>query len=344
MFLFLSPHAAQYQVDFENLTKEAEALRRQQLRKQYNLRKKRGVIGSPPPVKGRRHETVQTERYLEELLAHPLERSAECQTDLYLNAVPEPPYIQTKSGVDASTLIGEGDLFDFDVEVEPILDSLINQTAKCALDEVLEEEQLAALQREKERYLAVREAELAELRKLEANEIRSISEKKRRERYQQIANDLETEMQEHMSAAKLLEGYVANLLPDILTRIQTEIATKNANELENVFLPWLSREVAREVGEMVDARDILEEIVGQIMREQATDYERFKAETNFDIQADGDGGSTPRPAWMPIQEPIVTVTSETEVHDNEIRADEDDESTAKSNPNGTSAEADVDPS
>lgn len=286
------------QADYENTTKEAEAHRRQQLRRQYILRKKRGNIGSPPPVKGRRHETIQTERYLEELLSRPIERSAECQTDLYLNPVPEPPYIQPKTGIDASTHIEEGDLFDFDVEVEPILDSLINITVKHALEEVMHEEQMASLRREKERYLALREAEMAELRRLEANEIRLTSEKQRRERFQQIANDLDAELRENVSAAKLLEGYVAQLLPEILETIQQEIANKNANELENIFLPWLAREVAKEVGQMVDARDILVEMVGDIVRQQAAEYSRFKAEAEFNVHVnepiDDDDESTVR--------------------------------------------------
>lgn len=289
------------QADYENTTKEAEAHRRQQLRKQYILRKKRGIIGSPPPVKGRRHETVQTERYLEELLARPIEHSAECQTDLYLNPVPEPPYIPTKNGIDASTHIEEGDLFDFDAEVEPILDSLINLTVKLAMEEVVHEEQMADLRREKERYLAIREAEMAELRRLEANEIRLTSEKQRRERFEKIANDLETELRDNMSAAKLIEGHVAQLLPEILETIQTEIVNKNADELNNIFLPWLAQEVAKEVGQMVDARDILEEIVGDIMRERAAEYSRFKAEAEFNVHVDDpiddddDDESTARP-------------------------------------------------
>lgn len=287
------------QADYENTTKEAEAYRRQQLRKQYVLRKKRGIIGSPPPVKGRRHETVQTERYLEELLARPIEHSAECQTDLYLNPVPEPPFIPMKNGIDVATHIEESDLFDFDVEVEPILDALINVTVKHALEEVIHEEQMADLRREKERYLAIREAEMAELRRLEANEIRLTSEKKRRERFEQIAIDLESELRDNISAAKLLESHVAQLLPDMLDAIHTEIENKNANELENIFLPWLAREVAREVGQMIDARDILEEIVSEIVRKRAAEYTHFKSEAEFNVYldepTDDDGESTARP-------------------------------------------------
>lgn len=91
------------------------------------------MIGTPPPVKGRRHEQIQTEKYLEELFDHPPERHIECQTDLYLQSPPIAVYIPNKTGVDASTDIGDGDLFDFDTEVEPILESLVKISVEQAM-------------------------------------------------------------------------------------------------------------------------------------------------------------------------------------------------------------------
>lgn len=247
------------------------------MRQRYNSRKKRNVIGSPPPVKGRRHETVQTERYLEELLTRPTEYNAECQTDLYLYQMSTPPYIPNKNGIDVATDIGDGDLFDFDTEVQPILDALIEMTVTQALEEVIQEEEIADLQKEKEKYLAKREAELAELRRLEAEEIRLTSEKERHIRLEHIANELDTELENKITAAKLLEGYVTNLLPELLTSINAEIDGKNLNELENKFNPWLAQEVANEVGQMIDSKEILEEIVKQIVHERADAYLTFRA-------------------------------------------------------------------
>lgn len=51
----------------DNARKEEEAKRRQLLRKRQVSRNQRGIIGTPPPVRGRKHETIQTEKYLEEV-------------------------------------------------------------------------------------------------------------------------------------------------------------------------------------------------------------------------------------------------------------------------------------
>lgn len=147
------------------------------LRKRVTTRTQRGIIGTPPPVKGRKHENVQTEKYLEELFARPPEFDAMCQTDLFLHRPPSPPYVPAKTGIDAITEILVGDLFDFDTEVQPILETLIGRAVEQAVIEVMHEEELADMRRQQQEFLAIREAELAELRRLEAQEMRLQNEK-----------------------------------------------------------------------------------------------------------------------------------------------------------------------
>lgn len=77
-----------------------------------------------------------------------------------------------KAGVDASTEIVEGELFDFDAEVQPILETLIGRTLQQALTEVIHEEEIAELRKEQQKMLASREAEMMELRRLEEQENR----------------------------------------------------------------------------------------------------------------------------------------------------------------------------
>lgn len=67
LFYFKFFLTSNLKAECENLRKEEEAKRRQILRKRQVSRNQRGVIGTPPPVKGRKHETIQTEKYLEEV-------------------------------------------------------------------------------------------------------------------------------------------------------------------------------------------------------------------------------------------------------------------------------------
>lgn len=68
-------------------------------------------------------------------------------------------------------------LFDYDTEVQPILDVLVGKTIEQALIEVLEEEEIAALKEQQRRFLELRAAEEAEEKRLAEEERRRREEK-----------------------------------------------------------------------------------------------------------------------------------------------------------------------
>lgn len=254
--------------DVDVLSKESEAERRQLLRKRYSNRNKRSVIGTPPPVKGRRHEIIQTDRYLEELLVKPTDYSVECQTDLYLYEIPNAPYVSSKSGIDAATEIDADELYDFDVAVQPIIDALIEMTMAQALNEYILEEEMAELQRDTKNYMAFRKLQSSESKRLDTIE-RSINEN----HHDDTDDNRLPPLQQHSSpiddgtnAAKLLHSYVSAKLPSILDSVDAEINNKHKlNIADENFQPWLAHEIASEVGQMIDSRDSLAKLVKNIV-------------------------------------------------------------------------------
>lgn len=74
-------------------------------------------------------------------------------------------------------IITDLQLFDYDAEVQPILEVLVGKTIEQALVEVLEEEELAAIKEQQRRFLELRAAEKAELQRLEEQERRITEEK-----------------------------------------------------------------------------------------------------------------------------------------------------------------------
>ena len=61
-------------------------------------------------------------------------------------------FIPTEPGVEKETQIRDGDLFDFDLEVEPILEVLIGKSLEQSRMEVLEEEEIKKLKIHQTRY------------------------------------------------------------------------------------------------------------------------------------------------------------------------------------------------
>ena len=68
-------------------------------------------------------------------------------------------------------------LFDFDVEVKPILEVLVGKTLEQSLLEVMEEEELANLRAQQRAFEQLRNAELVEQQRLEEQERRHSEEK-----------------------------------------------------------------------------------------------------------------------------------------------------------------------
>ncbi|KAF5269178.1 hypothetical protein FQR65_LT02478 [Abscondita terminalis] len=260
----------------------AEARRRALARRKAQKQQIRGAqlrIGSPPPVPGRRHEPIQTDLYLEEIFDNAPVVDTCTQTDLFLQRPVSPLYVPAKTGKDVGTQICPGDLFDFDMEVQPILEVLVGKTIEQGLIEVLEEEELAALREQQRRFLETRAAETAEAQRIEERERRLQDEKRRRMKDFEEGLIIQKEMEERIAAAVLMQGYMADLLPSVLEGLEEEgFLTDNIKkDVDESFMPWLMKEVTNELQEMVSSRDVLLDIVREILENRAELYKALYA-------------------------------------------------------------------
>ncbi|KOB67369.1 Radial spoke head protein 3-like protein [Operophtera brumata] len=155
------------------------------------------------------------------------------QTDLFVDRPTTPLYVPAKTGADAATQIYPGDLFDFDVEVQPILEVLVGKTTEQALAEVAQEEELCTLREQQRRYVELRDAERAERHRLAAQDDRLNREKvarapclacrdERRVAQARVAQQAAVEARERAAAAALVQGYVAELLPAVLAGLRDQ--------------------------------------------------------------------------------------------------------------------------
>lgn len=133
-------------------------------------------IPTPEPVPGRLHTEIQTEKYVELLTDKPPEREEGVATEFYLDRPPVPlfqPRMPLKENCKHTQIFDEDpDLFDFDTEIEPMLNVLVRKTLEQARMLVLEDEELRIMKDQKKEYEEIRNAELIEAQRLEAAEIR----------------------------------------------------------------------------------------------------------------------------------------------------------------------------
>ncbi|NWQ63508.1 RSPH3 protein, partial [Neopipo cinnamomea] len=230
--------------------------------------------GTPEPVEGREHVYVQTELYLEEICDRIVEVDGECQTDEFLDRPPTPLFIPAKTGKDIATQIEEGELFDFDIEVKPILEVLIGKTVEQALLEVMEEEELAQLRAHQRAFIELRNAEFAELQRLEEQDRRIREEKERRrlEHLEKLRKQKETT--EKIAARAFAKRYLADLIPSVFSNLYDSgfFYDPIERDIETKFLPWLMSEVEETLQKKVLGRTMLDSLIRTVVEKRLDSF------------------------------------------------------------------------
>ena len=186
---------------------------------------KLGVIRrtqTPPPIDGRVHMTMQTEDYLEEIADRPIEQDVETQTSAALDRPASPLFVRAKIGVDIETQIGYGDLFDFDLEVEPILEVLVGKTIHVSMLELMQEMELEAIRLQQEEYEAIRNIELAELQRLESEIKRRALERERRVNQEKKRLDDCRHLEETIAARAFSNQFLGELHNNVFDMLEQQ--------------------------------------------------------------------------------------------------------------------------
>ncbi|KAJ3262024.1 Radial spoke head protein 3 [Boothiomyces macroporosus] len=241
---YASPAMPLNGVDPIEIQKQQELKRKLRAKRKAEARRR---VRTPEAVEGRKHIDVQTDLYLEELSDKVPEAIAMTQTDAFLNRAPSPLYIPQKSGVDIATQIYDGELFDFDFEVNPILEVIVGKTIEQALMEVNEEQELATIRAHHRRFEELRNAEYAEVQRMEDAERRRTEEKERRIKEQLAIQKEKEDAAEKVAARAFAKSYLQTLIPSVFDSLATNGYFYEAveKELEISILPWLNTEVEK---------------------------------------------------------------------------------------------------
>lgn len=218
---------------------------------------------TPPAVGGRKHMEIQTENFLEELTDSVPEVDEETQTDFYMDRPPSPLFVPAKIGVDQSTQIENDDLFDFNLEVAPILEVLIGKTLQVSMMELMESEELQSIRLHQQEFEQTRNAELAEVQRLEAEAKRKFAEKNRRLKEQKECAEARLELQQKIAARSFAKNYLSDLHGNVFSKLMESghFFDPLAREVENDFIPWVFDEAVAHVEKAATARACADELL-----------------------------------------------------------------------------------
>ncbi|CAM6033571.1 unnamed protein product [Sphagnum compactum] len=222
---------------------------------------------TPEPIIGRQHMDVQTDIYLEDQYGKKTFNDFDTQTDPFLDRPATPYFIPWKSGPDAFTQIFDGDLFDFEMEVEPMLEVLVGRALEQGLMEVQEEKQLEHLRCHQDRFEQLRVAELTATQRMEASERRAMEEKDRR-----VAQERKRLKEEEILRLKVEALGIARLCLKNVTDEVYAALTKAGyfydpveRELETVFVPKLLQGMQTEIADIVQSRHAVAIMVDEVV-------------------------------------------------------------------------------
>lgn len=102
------------------------------------------------------------------------------EPDYFIDKPPTPIFMENPKGKDREVQVNDKELFDYELEVEPILQVLVGKACENARVEVIEEWEKEQLKEHKKKFLIIKEAELMETQRMEAARNRRRREAERR--------------------------------------------------------------------------------------------------------------------------------------------------------------------
>ena len=175
--------------------------------------------------RNRRDERMQkevTEERPESPLLKPIEIKEKVEDIPYFfeDRPNTPQYIPLPKGKDEATQIIDGELFDFEMEVKPILEVLVGRSVIQAQYELIEEYERDEYLKHKKNYERKREFELNKLQRIEAKYVRQEEEKQRRfkQKEQRKINDII--MQKKLMANVFSKNFLKNLKGNTFRHLQ----------------------------------------------------------------------------------------------------------------------------
>ena len=125
---------------------------------------------------------------------------------------PQPVLIwKQKEGKDVECQIEDGDLFDFDEEVKPLIHIIVSKTIEDARREVLEEEEIRHIMEQQEKYRKLNEYNNNRVRQIEEDEKNRFEEHKRKKGLKQNRINITKDFQKKLQCRMKAKQYISKL-------------------------------------------------------------------------------------------------------------------------------------
>ena len=214
----------------------------------------------------------------------------EVQTQDYIDRPQTPLFTPVKNGEDKSTQIEKGDLFDFDEEVEPIINVLTFKTLEESRMEVLEEEEIKGMKEQIQDFEKVRNRELEIVQKLEMQEIRREQEKQRRNIERDVRMEMAKIYQKKLVSCMFAKNYLKNLRDNSILALKNSVLKKpESNQYQTNILPMLKNDTENLFNEEEIVLGNIDQLLEETFNNNMTDKHKnaiFNENRRKDLERD----------------------------------------------------------
>jgi hypothetical protein len=192
------------------------------------------------------------------------------EPDYYIDRPPDAILIPNPEGEAKTTQIfdGDADLFDYENEVEPILQVLVGKSIEHARIEVIEQYEDLELQKHKRRFLQLKEAELMETQRLEEARGRKNDEIDRRNLQQRTAKNSQVQSEKKVVARSFAKDFLRYFKRDTMNVLVDLGALRRPDQLSigTTFVPQLYNQIKNDMQNHNDHQEQMDEILNDSMR------------------------------------------------------------------------------
>lgn len=144
-----------------------------------------------------------------------------------------------KTGVDMETQVEDGDLFNFDEEVAPLVHVIVSKTLEDSRREVLEEEELKSIDDQLKKYAQKDKEEKEKIKNLEIEEQNRLNQRKNKKKEKEKKVELTKMFQQKLLCRKIGKQYINKLMNNTISKIEERgiLKTADANDFYTDLLP-----------------------------------------------------------------------------------------------------------
>ena len=166
------------------------------------------------------------------------------------------------------------DLFDFDLEAEPILQVLIGKAIELAQIEAIEDHEKKELTKHKSLFLQIKEAELIETQRMEAARKRRIDENERRSLQQRTYKSQKVMAEKKVLARRAAKDFLYLFKRDTLKVMVDEGTLRKPfdHSLQSTFIPQLYGQIQFDIATLSEHTDNLDNLLNFCMRAQSRSH------------------------------------------------------------------------